>query len=464
MKVNPGSSNFSNYEFFLRDYMNSIIGWNIGYPTNWSRKKCDLRNPDRNSLKKISNCDSTAAWSGTSVSLDTNDKVEGTASIKDTVSSPSNDTDYSTIYNPASLIDMAWWPYAKIRFYIKSDRPSSAFSYTRLYVYDTSGNWRYWNFSFNADTWTTITLDRENYDGQSETAPNFYSIDKFEFVFHTSDTTSFYKKIDYIRLGEFDYDKVKRFHWLLKTSDSPVTFSMWADWMVVDDGPQWSTGKFDKALEFDGEDDYIEISNSTSLETFSAITVSCWFKAETLGDGKYFRHIIDKGWVSEGAWVIYTDKSTKKLNWELELDGIPRVTRSDEDLEKGVWYHVVGVYDGQKVQLYINGVKQILETSYTKESFSNTAPLKIGGSTNDHHGVIDEVRIYNRALTAEEIEGLYAAKMVQKGLVLCLDKKGLISNWDGTHWKDSSGHGNHGTIYGMKRVKCCPGWESPREI
>jgi len=198
-------------------------------------------------------------------------------------------------------------------------------------------------------------------------------------------------------------------------------------------------------LKFDGENDYVEIPNSTSLETFSAITVSCWFKAETLGDGIYYRHILDKGWQSEGAWVLYTDKSSKKLYWVLRLDDAQRAVYSDTELEEGVWYHVVGVYDGQKVQLYINGVKQTAETNYSKDSFSNTAPLKIAGSTYDHHGIIDEIRIYNRALTEKEIKYLYhKTSPGLENLALSLP----LNEGSGTIAYDKSLYGNNGTIHG----------------
>ena len=172
--------------------------------------------------------------------------------------------------------------------------------------------------------------------------------------------------------------------------------------------PTWtSSGKIGGAYDFDGVDDYVEVPSSPSLTNFTAISVECWFTAKTLGDGSYWRHIVDKGWMTEGAWLLHTDKATKQLRWVLYLDGGQRGVQTNSNLTENTWYHAVGTYDGTKVKLYLNGIKQTQETTYSKDSFSNSANLRIAQSTHDHHGLIDEVRIYNRALSPEQIYQMY---------------------------------------------------------
>ena len=172
--------------------------------------------------------------------------------------------------------------------------------------------------------------------------------------------------------------------------------------------PTWtSSGKIGGAYDFDGVNDYVEVPNSPNLTNFTAISVECWFTAKTLGDGSYWRHIVDKGWMTEGAYLLYTDKATKQLRWVLYLDGGQRGVMTNSNLTENTWYHAVGTYDGTKVKLYLNGIKQTQETTYSKDSFSNSANLRIAQSTHDHHGLIDEVRIYNRALSPEQIYQMY---------------------------------------------------------
>ena len=148
----------------------------------------------------ISECESLADWSGTSLSLSA-DRVFDSYSIRDDITSPTAGTDYATTYNPAGS-----WNFSiggrKLSFWIKCDRPSTDFNYCRVYIYDTAGNWRYKNISFNANEWTRISWDVRFGDGESATPPDITAIDSISFVFNATDTTSFYKQIDHIMLNE----------------------------------------------------------------------------------------------------------------------------------------------------------------------------------------------------------------------------------------------------------------------
>jgi len=75
----------------------------------------------------------------------------------------------------------------------------------------------------------------------------------------------------------------------------------------------------------------------------------------------------------------------------------------------GVWYHVVGTYDRQHVKIYING--KLRGSAARTEAIQSTGTNTVVGFWNNEYfqGFIDEVRIYNRALSAEEIKNLYFA-------------------------------------------------------
>lgn len=77
---------------------------------------------------------------------------------------------------------------------------------------------------------------------------------------------------------------------------------------------------------------------------------------------------------------------------------------------EGVWYHVVGVYDGSNMRLYMNGIEEGIEPesgNLLADAAGVTAIGSRGGDTEFLKAKIDDVRIYNRALTAAEVKQLY---------------------------------------------------------
>ena len=164
----------------------------------------------------ISSCDATTDWVGTSLSIDTADKKEGTGSLKDIVASPVIDTYYTTTCNPTGSWD--WSAKKYILLWLKSDRASTAFSYLFLRVHDTLGNWRQWNLTFSAGEWTAFKFLLSTGDSESGTPPDLTDIDNVRVYFKAADTTPFYKKIDYIMVGDdyhrTPYEVIARFvHW-----------------------------------------------------------------------------------------------------------------------------------------------------------------------------------------------------------------------------------------------------------
>jgi len=155
---------------------------------------------DSHSSVVINACDATTGWTGTSLSIDTDDKKEGTGSLKDNVASPSIGNWYHTTYNPTGSWD--WSAKEHILFWLKSDRPSTAFTSAWLMIYDTSDNYRYWHLTFSAGEWTAVKKVLATGDGQSGTPPNLTLIDKVIIQFRAADTTPFYKKIDDLRFSE----------------------------------------------------------------------------------------------------------------------------------------------------------------------------------------------------------------------------------------------------------------------
>jgi hypothetical protein len=236
--------------------------------------------------------------------------------------------------------------------------------------------------------------------------------------------------------------------------------------------PKWVSGKFGNALSFDGNTNYAAVSLPTSRFA-SAMTVSAWFKpAVSFSKMQYAYPNILGGDAS--AWGLYVDGSDNSVNFYLDDSGSVRhetATSPQTPAAVGQWSHVVGTYDGTNQKLYVNGVLYT-PTSWSGTILSNTTASIGRGDGNNaaFQGAIDDVRIYNRALSQAEVTNLYqtggsakvaSAAEIAPGSSL---QQGLVGYWtfDGkdTPWSsatagsviDRSGQGNNGTITGGTRT------------
>jgi len=145
----------------------------------------------------ISTCDADADWSGESLSIDTDDKMEGTGCLVDTVATPSDATAYNMVYDPTGTWD--WSAKKHILFWFKCDRASTAFTNAKVHIYE-GANYRRWNLTFSAGVWTAQKKLLATGDSESGTPPNLALINYIYVSVLTKDTTAFYKKIDHVRV------------------------------------------------------------------------------------------------------------------------------------------------------------------------------------------------------------------------------------------------------------------------
>jgi hypothetical protein len=178
-------------------------------------------------------------------------------------------------------------------------------------------------------------------------------------------------------------------------------------------GSIWTKGKVGKALIFDGIDDYIEIQDDNSLDLTNNITVSAWINASSIQNTTNPRIICkyihpDSGY----SFNIDADDSEHNLLFEFrdinsEWYGVHGISSLNDEK----WHHVAGTYNGKTISVYVDGILE----NFTNISFQtkiNNNSLRIGHTPNIpenqvFRGVIDEVRIYNRSLSEEEIRYIY---------------------------------------------------------
>ena len=176
-------------------------------------------------------------------------------------------------------------------------------------------------------------------------------------------------------------------------------------------GPTWTTGYIDGGLSFDGVNDYVYVPDSEDLDVSVAFTFAFWMY---INQGALpIEHIISKDGSSDttGAYNVYVlpDKSV-----EYEANNkFPYFNSGANSISQGVWDHVAITFDGStspSMIIYIDGVEKASGSPPAPSILSTYLMIGRRGLSSDPRcfgGKLDDVRIYNLALSAEEIWQLY---------------------------------------------------------
>jgi hypothetical protein len=168
-------------------------------------------------------------------------------------------------------------------------------------------------------------------------------------------------------------------------------------------GATWSTaGRFGNALSFNGTSSLVNVADSASLDLTSGMTVSAWVRPTSLSS---WRTVVLKEIGGGLAYGLYAHNDSSRPSAWTRIGGAERGLDGTAALALNAWTHIAMTYDGANVRLFINGA-QVASRAQTGAINTSTNPLRIGGNTiwgEYFNGLIDEVRIYNRALTAAEI-------------------------------------------------------------
>jgi prepilin-type N-terminal cleavage/methylation domain-containing protein len=174
-------------------------------------------------------------------------------------------------------------------------------------------------------------------------------------------------------------------------------------------GPTWTTGKVGGALSFDGVNDYVNVPYNSVLDIVKNFTIEVWIypKEQT------FNHqtAVEK-WQTYLLMHLHAGATT--FQHYIFAGGAWHYVRASQPWSYyiGKWGHYVFTYDGTTLKSYVNGVLDN-QTTYIGQLTSNTNPVTIGKGAETaasfFNGLIDEVRIYNRALSDAEIQALYNA-------------------------------------------------------
>ncbi|MCK5560392.1 MAG: LamG domain-containing protein, partial [Thermoplasmata archaeon] len=184
-------------------------------------------------------------------------------------------------------------------------------------------------------------------------------------------------------------------------------------------GATWVNGKYEKALDFDGSNDYVVIQdqNEFTISTTGTLSVQFWLK--TGNDKTTRQEIISKGGLNG---VNPREWATRIINGEFHATIISSSAGASIRGEKvsisaNTWYHITVVYTGytytSDIEIFLNGVESSSVFLQSDLSYTNTiSDIGIGkfyGSGSWHYfaGIVDEVKIYDRVLTPSEVQYQY---------------------------------------------------------
>jgi hypothetical protein len=218
------------------------------------------------------------------------------------------------------------------------------------------------------------------------------------------------------------------------------------------------------ALSFDGNQDFVDITGTPEIDELQEFTIATWVKINSFPS-------FDARFVTlrnEKAVLRFDDQAAGQLHFYVKIDDILKHIRVDGALSTGSWIHIAGSYDGSTMRVYLNGSEQ--DTLSVSGTVATGNGIHLSSSSAALDGLLDDVRVYNRALSPTEIGDLADGKHPQTSiattsLTSALDVDGDLILNSGTltlpsieaYWKldegtgttaaDSSGNSHDGTLY-----------------
>ena len=181
------------------------------------------------------------------------------------------------------------------------------------------------------------------------------------------------------------------------------------DGTVVGGGP-WVSGYIDGALDFDGDDDYVDCGYDPIFDIANEMSLAAWVTIRSIPTA--WACVIAKG---EYSWRISNNNTEQTYHfgitiWSASNPSINGVTAVGLD----EWHHVAGTYDGANINLYLDGSLDATVAT-TSPIGVNAANVLLGenpeAAGRNWDGLIDDVRVYNRALSAAEIGELMPVQL-----------------------------------------------------
>jgi hypothetical protein len=188
----------------------------------------------------------------------------------------------------------------------------------------------------------------------------------------------------------------------------------------LENGATFAPGKAGMAFSFDGADDQVTIPHDRSLNPRVQMTISAWINTSSLGHGRPIAQMRTTqgygGYTFETTGYPYGPDLG--LQWVIFINGNAKVMQTPAGvLQIGMWHHAVATFDGTTMRIFVDGVEQaatifpgVIDVAPPGDDGADP-PFVIGRNvviqSFAFHGLIDELAIYGRALTGEQIRALF---------------------------------------------------------
>jgi glucose/arabinose dehydrogenase len=165
-------------------------------------------------------------------------------------------------------------------------------------------------------------------------------------------------------------------------------------------GATRTTGKYGGALSFDGVNDWVTVPDANSLDV-NRMTLEAWVRPSVVGN---WRTVLLKEQPGQLAYALYASTDNSRPSGHV-FTTADMALRGSSALTANTWSHLAFTWDGATSRIYVNGT-QVASAALTGTAATSASSLRIGGNSiwgEWFSGAIDEVRIYNRALSAAEV-------------------------------------------------------------
>jgi hypothetical protein len=191
-------------------------------------------------------------------------------------------------------------------------------------------------------------------------------------------------------------------HWKFDDgSGTTATDSIGTNNGTLSGNPTWTAGRFDGAISFDGTDDYVSVAPIVPL-IGNTVTAQAWIRTSEYAG--IWNPILTQ---SAGNYGYYFYVASSRPSFYIVVGPSYVQAISSETINTDQWYHVAGTNDGFKLKLYVDGQLEDSDTSTGFLGVNNNAYIGYEpASPLYYYGLIDDVRIYNRAVSESEFQDI----------------------------------------------------------
>ncbi len=208
--------------------------------------------------------------------------------------------------------------------------------------------------------------------------------------------------------------------------------------------PVWAEGSFGQALDFLGNKENVKVPDNATIRFEKTLSILAWVKIRSYGQ---YKKIVTK----EDAYELILGPYDGTLRLALFPEGAHDwvwLNSPGRPLEKDKWHFVAGTYDGNTMRIYVDAQK-VGEINKPMNINNSTHPLYIGGNVADNKewfdGLIDDVAVFNYALTPDQIATIYA-----NGLTRYLEFAGIPTRGSGGN--NNQQNNQTGTVLGVSNM------------